>query len=133
MSNLAISFFVAGALTGVDPALISSVCYVESGHRPNAINHADNGSPSYGVCQIKLATARMLGFIGKPSDLMRPETNILYAAKYLRKQSKRYRYLRDIVSSYNAGRAIQGNQRYVNRVLSQYRKLTRKETYATSH
>ncbi len=51
----------------------------ESTHRPSARN-----GPYYGLMQILPQTARTMGFRGKPSDLLDPDTNLKYAVKYLR-------------------------------------------------
>lgn len=51
----------------------------ESTHRPGAVNR-----PYYGLLQILPATARSMGFNGKPEELLDPETNLKYAGKYLR-------------------------------------------------
>lgn len=65
----------------------------------------DKGSPSYGVCQIKEASARQLGFKGRTSELMNSKINIKYAALYLKYEQDRYGK-NDwvvLVSAYNAG------------------------------
>lgn len=51
----------------------------ESTHRPAAINR-----PYYGLLQILPATARSMGFRGKPRDLLDADTNLEFAVKYLR-------------------------------------------------
>ena len=38
---------------------------------------------NYGLMQIKLATARSLGYRGTAAGLLDPDTNMTYAAKYL--------------------------------------------------
>ena len=111
------AFLLAGWLNGVDPALLSSLCYVESNHRINAYVRQDGGSPSIGVCQVKLATARALGHVEGEKALMDASANSYYAAKYLRKQFDRYKSWKKAVSAYNAGRAIKGNKKYVDRVM----------------
>jgi len=111
------TFILAGVLTGVDPALLSAVCWVESNHQPAAYAESDGGSPSLGLCQIKLGTARWLGFEGEASDLMEPNTNAYYAAKYLRRQYLRYGTWERAVSAYNCG-YVCNNTSYVNRVFS---------------
>lgn len=76
----------------------------------------DGGSPSYGLCQVKLATARHMGFKGKPSDLLKPDINADLAAKYLRYQLNRYGSMEKALSAYNAGRYIKANAGYVAKV-----------------
>jgi len=104
--------------------LLSAVCYVESNHRPAVTNLDDGGSPSYGLCQVKEDTARMLGYQGTAEQLrLNPYINAKYAAKYLRKQIDRYDGdLEKGVAAYNAGRLklnAKGdpiNARYVRKV-----------------
>lgn len=101
----------------IEPAMLSSVCYHESTFDPYVIAHDDGGSPSYGICQVKLETARMLGFRGTADELMDPHENMNYAAKYLSKQLTRYNGNIDkAVSAYNAGSASTKNKKYVNKV-----------------
>ncbi len=59
--------------------LVHRLAIRESTHRPEAINR-----PYYGLLQILPATARSMGFDGKPKDLLDAETNLKYAGKYLR-------------------------------------------------
>lgn len=60
-------------------ALLHRVIQRESDYRP----HARNG-PYWGMMQILPATARSMGFRGKPEDLLDPEVNLRYAGRYLR-------------------------------------------------
>lgn len=59
--------------------LVHRLAIRESTHRPGAVNR-----PYYGLLQVLPATARSMGFKGKPSDLLDAETNLKYAGKYLR-------------------------------------------------
>lgn len=101
--------------------LLSAVCYVESGHKPNAIHLNDGGADSLGMCQIKLTTARQLGYTGTANELqVNYKINIFYAGKYLRYQLKRYKGdQRKAIAAYNAGswsgKSI--NIKYLNKVL----------------
>lgn len=98
--------FVATSLNlGLPAGLLESVCYVESTHRVKAIHHHDGHGTSYGICQIKLATAQSLGFKGTDYDLMKPSTNIYYAGLYLKKQISRYSSVKRGVIAYNYGNA----------------------------
>jgi soluble lytic murein transglycosylase-like protein len=74
---------------GVPGTLLLAICTVESGGT-NYVRAHDGPSSTFGVCQIKSETAKMLGFKGKESDLMKPKVNIEYAARYLRYQLDRY-------------------------------------------
>ena len=59
--------------------LVHKVIQRESDYRPRARN-----GPYYGLMQILPATARNMGFRGKPNDLLDAETNLKWAVKYLR-------------------------------------------------
>lgn len=59
--------------------LVHRLAIRESTHNPAA-----RSGPYYGLLQILPATARSMGFKGKPSDLLDAETNLKYALKYLR-------------------------------------------------
>ena len=87
------------------PGLLSSVCFVESSHNVHAMHFNDGGGNSVGICQLKLGTARLLGFKGDENSLKIPKNNVYFAAKYLRRQLDRYRgNVWAAVSAYNAGR-----------------------------
>lgn len=104
--------------------LLPSLCYIESNYKINAIHKDDGGGDSLGVCQIKLTTAKLLGFKGTQKELMKPEINIKYAAKYLKKQLNRYKNdSLKAIAAYNAGtyrenrNGMAKNKKYVNKVL----------------
>jgi soluble lytic murein transglycosylase-like protein len=110
------AILIAALTNGVDPSLLSAVCYVESSHNPSAFVRQDGRTSSYGLCQVKLETARTLGYAGKASGLMDARTNAYFAAKYLRKQYNRYGSWTRAVSAYNCGRVC-NNRRYVRKVI----------------
>src|SRR5690349_7803138 len=116
LGGIEAAFLMAAALTGVDADLLSSLCYVESHHNTSAYLAQDGGSASLGICQVKLSTARALGYVGRADRLMELETNALYASKYLAKQKKRYGTWEKAVSAYNCGHAC-NNRRYVKKVM----------------
>lgn len=104
--------------------LLQSVCEIESGLNIKAIHHHDGKGDSLGICQIKLATAQMLGFKGTAKELMKPETNIAYAGLYLSRQLKRYNGDVDkALVAYNQG-STNGltSSKYSIRVLKQYQR-----------
>ncbi len=85
---------------GVPEALAHAVVRVESNFRPTATGAAGE----IGLMQLKLGTARMMGYSGSASALYDPETNIKYGMKYLAKA----RQLSDgstcgTILKYNAG------------------------------
>ncbi|MGH6760000.1 MAG: lytic transglycosylase domain-containing protein [Phyllobacterium sp.] len=64
---------------GVPVKLAHAVVRVESNFRPNVTG----GAGEIGLMQIKLSTARGLGYTGSAKALYNPETNIRYGMKYL--------------------------------------------------
>ncbi|HEX7791517.1 MAG TPA: transglycosylase SLT domain-containing protein [Afipia sp.] len=66
------------AANGVPAELVHRVIVRESRYNPRAVSKGN-----YGMMQIKLATARGLGYTGTAQGLLDPETNLTYAVKYL--------------------------------------------------
>jgi soluble lytic murein transglycosylase-like protein len=66
------------AANGVPPELVHRVIMRESRYNPRAVSKGN-----YGMMQIRLATARGLGYTGSAQGLLDPETNLTYAVKYL--------------------------------------------------
>ena len=64
---------------GVPEALVHRVIVRESGYRPGLVGRGG----AIGLMQIKLATARGLGYTGDATGLRDPNTNLTYAVKYL--------------------------------------------------
>jgi hypothetical protein len=64
---------------GVPEALVHRVIVRESRYQPSLIGRGG----AIGLMQIKLATARGLGYTGTAEGLRDPETNLTYAVKYL--------------------------------------------------
>jgi soluble lytic murein transglycosylase-like protein len=64
---------------GVPEALVHRVIVRESRYRPGVIGRGG----TIGLMQIKLATARGLGYTGDAAGLRDPNTNLTYAVKYL--------------------------------------------------
>lgn len=135
----------------IDIALMYAICKVESNCKAEAINKDDGNAAqksrglkdkSYGLFQIKAATAKALGFktreivtkvivkkhktvtvrvvIDHTSDLFKPEVNAWYAAKLLRHLFDKYKDTKKVISAYNAGKYIQSNHKYVTKVLNNY-------------
>lgn len=97
---------------------------------------------SYGLFQVQLATAKSLGFqtketimveikrkgrsrrvlkvIDRRDDLLKPDVNVWYAAKLIRRLYDKYGDTVKVISAYNAGRPVSYNKEYVNKVLRQY-------------
>jgi soluble lytic murein transglycosylase-like protein len=116
------TIIAAAKLASVPPALLLSICSAESDLR-SRVNVQDGDSASYGVCQLKLATARMIDPMAGPSLLLDPEYNAMIAAYYVAYQMQRYPGDEDcVIAAYNAGtcrRHPDGrilNRKYVKRV-----------------
>lgn len=106
MDIISVLFITMSTQHGLPPKLLSSLCWVESNHRVHVINYGDGSDDSLGICQIQYKTAKWLGFKGTKKELMLPENNIKYAAKYLQKQINRYNgSIEKAVIAYNFGSA----------------------------
>lgn len=95
----------AAKMAHVSGVLLLAICNHESnGFRVNYTAY-DQGSPSFGACQLKEASARQVGFKGKAEALKNPKTNAKYAALYLKYEQSRYGESDWCVltSAYNAG------------------------------
>jgi soluble lytic murein transglycosylase-like protein len=64
--------------SGLPASLVERVIRRESGGNPRAV-HAGN----YGLMQIRLGTARAMGYTGSAAGLLDPQTNMTYALRYL--------------------------------------------------
>ena len=67
------------AANGVPAALVHRVIVRESRYQPHLVGRGG----TIGLMQIKLATARGLGYTGDAAGLRDPNTNLTYAVKYL--------------------------------------------------
>jgi len=81
------------AANGIPESLVRRIIKRESGGRPHVISKGN-----YGLMQIKLATARGMGYRGDARGLLDADTNMTYAVKYL---AGAYR-----VAGGNANRAV---------------------------
>jgi len=66
------------AANGVPEELVRRVIHRESGGNPRVVNGGN-----YGLMQIKLGTARAMGYTGDAAGLLDPNTNMTYAVRYL--------------------------------------------------
>lgn len=121
---------------GIDPALVKAHMSVESNFNPHATNLEGSGvNPSAGLMQVRLSTAKALGFPGElgNSDLLTglyaPGVNVPLAAKLIRENLDRAGGDLDrAISAYNGGwnaakgfgfrlaGGTFGNQSYVDKV-----------------
>jgi|ERR1035437_359202 soluble lytic murein transglycosylase-like protein len=102
--NYASMILAAAKAAKVSGILLLAICSHESGGFTQNYSPMDHGSPSFGSCQIKLDTAKFLGFNGNPEELNKPKINFRYAALYLQYQQRRYgdNWVQ-VTSAYNAG------------------------------
>jgi soluble lytic murein transglycosylase-like protein len=66
------------AANGIPVSLVHRVIMRESRYNPRAVSKGN-----YGMMQIRLGTARAMGYSGTAAGLLDPETNMTYAVKYL--------------------------------------------------
>jgi soluble lytic murein transglycosylase-like protein len=81
------------AANNIPEDLVRRVIKRESGGRPHVVS-----AGNYGLMQIKLPTARSMGYTGTAAGLLDADTNVTYAVKYL---AGAYR-----VAGGNASRAV---------------------------
>src|SRR5271165_5122297 len=87
----------------VSGVLLLAICNQETDLTDVVVYH-DGSSPSYGVCQVKAGTAKMLGFKGRPNDFVNTFENAKWAAAFLKYQEQRYNGdWVNMTSSYNSG------------------------------
>jgi len=107
---------------GIDPAIIASIIYQESKGEPDTKTFEANVLDySWGLMQIRGATAEWLDFKGDKNKLLDPRVNIFLGVKYLSHQLDRYiansvsgNPVKDAISAYNAGTAYYNNGVYSN-------------------
>jgi soluble lytic murein transglycosylase-like protein len=66
------------AANGIPASLVHRVIMRESRYNPRAVSKGN-----YGIMQIRLGTARAMGYTGSAAGLLDPEVNMTYAVKYL--------------------------------------------------
>lgn len=108
--------YYAAASYHVPFNLLLNLTWVESSWRPTKVNPRDGGSASYGPGQMKLRTARYMGYTGSILGLASARGS-RQAAKYLHfLWLKHGRNWRKAVSAYNAGHVTSLNKTYVKKV-----------------
>jgi soluble lytic murein transglycosylase-like protein len=68
----------AASAAGIPASLVERVIKRESGGNPRAVS-----SGNYGLMQIRLGTARAMGYSGSAEGLLDAQTNMTYAVRYL--------------------------------------------------
>lgn len=117
-----VAIYDAAYAEQVPPELLSAICFVESSHRNITVAN-DGGSASHGPCQVKIGTARMIGYTGSIKGLDDTYTNAIWAARYLKRHLLAYNDSWVAASAaYNAGslrHSVDGdivNRDYVRKV-----------------
>jgi soluble lytic murein transglycosylase-like protein len=120
---LPILFAAATNQFKLPPGMLESLCFIESGHKVTAIHKDDGGEDSIGICQVKLSTAKFLGFKGTKKQLLNPQVNMHYAAAYLAYQRARYKgSITKAIIAYNIGNANNlTSTAYSSKVLNMWR------------
>lgn len=77
---------------------------------------------SYGPWQVMYPTACELGFIGTPEEMANPETNCLYAVRYLNARAAKATSIEQIARSYNGGsiNSTAVPQSYIDKLTAAY-------------
>ncbi len=110
----------------LNPRMVAAIIQTESRFNPRAVGF-DSGGYSWGLMQVKLSTARWLGFTGSQRELMNPVVNLKLGIRYLAMQAHRHPYGWDAISGYNLGtpswNGHYANREYVHRVWINYRRM----------
>lgn len=121
----------------INPQLVLAISQVESSNNSKVIGRQDPHVIHYGLMQLKLGTARMLGFRGHPKDLLQWKTNLKLGIDYLNEKLEKHNSVQAAAAAYNAGapyicrkgkickKGSFVNQGYVNSVMARYNKRTR--------
>jgi len=103
----------ASSIGFFDPTLIVAIARVESSYRARVVSWY-KGLPYYGMMQMSMGTARMLGYSGHGDGLLNWRTNVRYAAKYLTLLKEKHGTVRRTVAAYNAGTVYMRGKHFVN-------------------
>lgn len=121
----------AALIEGVPWELVKAVCRAESSFDQYAMRYephykwlvgAETITPtervgqmtSWGLMQVMGAVAREYGFAGYFPRLCEPGVGLHYGMRHLKKFYDKYRNWPDSIASYNAGRPVRTDGRYVN-------------------
>lgn len=118
---LLLAFQTATQIFELPPHFLEAICYTESKGVVDPPRVDDGGSHSLGICQVKLATAKSLGFRGSENDLVVPEVNIYQAGKIFAYHLSKCASPDDAVMAYNTGSCSKHNRSYLRKVMSNVR------------
>jgi len=118
----------------LNPRLVLAIAKIESSLNSKVMGRQDPRAVHYGLMQLKLGTARMLGFKGHPKDLLDWKINLKLGVNYLNEKLEKHGSVQAASAAYNAGspfickkgkRCKRGsfvNQGYVDKVMVQYKR-----------
>lgn len=99
----------------ISPEIALGLIDVESTFKPTVSKDGN-----YGLMQIRLATAKSMGFKGSLKDLMIPENNIEYGMRYLQYCQEKHQDVTLMLGCYNGSTSTKN--RYPRRVLKASKK-----------
>jgi soluble lytic murein transglycosylase-like protein len=110
-----------------DPKLVVAIARVESGYRYR-VTSLYKGITYYGLMQMSYGTAHMMGFRGKPHELLNWRTNLRWSIRYLEALREEHVTTCRTVAAYNAGTVyMRGkyfvNEGYVRKVMAAHRSI----------
>lgn len=119
----------AGQLHAIEPELLQAIADVESGLKPDAINHNSNGTRDIGLMQINSIHLPRLQARGITEQrlLHEPCLSVEVGASVLAEFVARYGYNWTAVGAYNAGNSPHrqtARLRYARKVWQRYQVLT---------
>lgn len=79
MAALAVAILISVPAVAAPKSLVAAIIHVESGGNPRTVGRAGE----IGLMQIKLQTARSVGYTGNRRGLFDPATNVRYGTAYL--------------------------------------------------
>lgn len=88
----------------VSPRIVAAIISTESGFHSRAVRYEPRVHDySVGLMQIRVATAKSIGFKGTLKKLRQPWVNLYYGIHYLKDCLLRYPYKWDGIVAYNQG------------------------------
>ena len=102
---------------GVDWDVLAVICHYETRGEASKTHAVGDDGGSLGICQVKVQTAREMGYTGPVEGLKDPVTNIRYAARWLKHcVGLGATSVRRQAECYNAGRLGRAKTVYASRV-----------------
>jgi len=99
----------------ISPEIALGLIDVESTFKPTASKDGN-----YGLMQVRVATAKAMGFKGNLTELMAPENNLEYGMRYLQYCQDKYHDVTLMLGCYNG--STSSKNRYPRRVLKASKK-----------